>query len=614
MILKGKRNRENKVKLNEGNYIMSTRQRKGITFIILLSITAVTLSAASQDCLPPSRNGMAPENLNELWAGFDPRKEPISTRIIKEWEQEEIICQVVLYHIGTFKGTPSTMLGIYGYPKGGQNLPGLVQMHGGGQSANQNAVITNAKRGYACISINWGANPISVRGGYDGPNTDWGAIDATQRHNSHYGSLEPDDLTIDAIKSGRNNNWFLLTLAARRALTFLEQQPEVDDSRLGVYGHSMGGNLSLYTPAVDDRVKAAVPSCGGGTGDGSDNIKDTPFSNGAYASELKSPILFLNPANDHHGSIEGIEKTVNLMQSKEYRYSRAPHIGHRDTAEHLVCGPLWFDQWLKGSFSFPRTPEINLALKATDGIPLCTVTPDTTMSILSVDIYYTQYGEDKIKGMGSPCWRYAKTIQNGNTWAAQLPLFAMDKPIWVYANVTYPLDKPVTGAGYYYGMYTADKFSIASKMLQISSDSLRQANVKATDKPSLIIEPFEEEWKKGWYSYEQNGGWPYRTNKPSDPKWICPTGAKLALDVNSPKPIRITVAIDGYDSSFEYNPGQRHTIKMSPSDFKKKDEILLSFNGIKELVINFNDANRNDADETSKEEREPVFRNLRWEL
>ena len=34
-------------------------------------------------------------------------------------------------------------------------LPGLLQIHGGGQYADSNAALTNAKRGYATLSIAW---------------------------------------------------------------------------------------------------------------------------------------------------------------------------------------------------------------------------------------------------------------------------------------------------------------------------------------------------------------------------------------------------------------------------------------------------------------------------
>lgn len=579
-----------------------------IILVAILVIAYLAISAFAEDCLPPLKDGKAPENLKELWAGFDPQKEPLDTEIIKEWEQDGVVCQVVRFRIGTFKDEKSTMLGIYGFGKDGKNLPGLVQMHGGGQNANLNAVTTNAKRGYACISINWGANPISIPGGYDGPNTDWGKIDATQNgHNSHYGSIEPDSLTVDSVKSGRNNNWFLLTLAARRALTFLERQPEVDGSKLGVYGHSMGGNLSLYTPAVDDRVKAAAPSCGGGTNDGSDNIARTPFSNAAYASQLKCPVIFLNPANDHHGSIEGIERTVKLMPAKEYRYTRASQIGHRDTAEHLVCGPLWFDQWLKGTFSFPKTPDVKLNLNTSNGIPLLEINLDESRPVDSVDIYYTQYGEDKNKGQGPPCWRYVQPTRNSKIWTAKLPLFTVDKPLWVYANVSYPLDKPLTAAGYYYGIYTAEKFSIASKMIEVSADTMQKAGVKATDKHSNIIESFDKNWQKGWYSYKQDGSRPYRTNKLRDPKWQPPADAKLALDLYCSKPTKITITLDGYNAKFDCIANKRRTILMSPGDFKKNnDDVLKQFSNQKELTLNFENEGRDNK------QIQPRLYSLRW--
>jgi hypothetical protein len=103
---------------------------------------------------------------------------------------------------------------------------------------------------------------------YDGPNTDWGALDAThppQRNkvNHFAGGTAPDAFTLDAVDSPRNDNWFLVTLAARRGLTFLQSRPEVDPARLGVYGHSMGGRLTTQLTGIDARAKAAVPSCGG---------------------------------------------------------------------------------------------------------------------------------------------------------------------------------------------------------------------------------------------------------------------------------------------------------------------------------------------------------------
>jgi dienelactone hydrolase len=51
----------------------------------------------------------------------------------------------------------------------------------------------------------------------------------------------------------------------RRALDYLETRPEVDASRLGMIGHSLGGQETLFTTAVDTRIRAAVSSCGFGS-------------------------------------------------------------------------------------------------------------------------------------------------------------------------------------------------------------------------------------------------------------------------------------------------------------------------------------------------------------
>ena len=48
----------------------------------------------------------------------------------------------------------------------------------------------------------------------------------------------------------------------RRALTILQSVPGVDGDRIGTIGHSLGAEESLFVAAFDDRVKAAVASCG----------------------------------------------------------------------------------------------------------------------------------------------------------------------------------------------------------------------------------------------------------------------------------------------------------------------------------------------------------------
>ncbi len=105
-----------------------------------------------------------PQNLQQLWQDYAEmdKKTPLEVEILKEWEQDGVVCRIVRYQVGIFKGTPSRVAAFYAFPKGGKKLPAILEMHGGGQSASLNSVVTYAKRGYAGISLNWGGNKMSI--------------------------------------------------------------------------------------------------------------------------------------------------------------------------------------------------------------------------------------------------------------------------------------------------------------------------------------------------------------------------------------------------------------------------------------------------------------------
>jgi dienelactone hydrolase len=555
--------------------------------IVLLYFVRSSASA-DEETLPPLKDGRAPESIDEIWAGFDPQKEPLETEILKEWEDGGTICRIVRYRIGVFKGAKSMMAGIFAFPKGGKNLPGLIQIHGGGQSANLNAAMTNARRGYACISINWGGNPLND-GNYqkiwDNPATDWGAVDGTHPPKrdpvNHFVTCAPNEFSIDTVESPRNSAWMLVTLGVRRGLTFLERQPEVDGSKLGVYGHSMGGKLTIMTAAIDVRVQAAAPSCGGI----SDHPTEAKMQSSTYHRRLICPVMFLNPVNDFHGKIDDLAMTVARMPGQAYRFTCAANLDHRDRPEHFVCGPLWFDQHLKMTFAVPQVPKVDLQLKTERSGPILKVSPDASRPVQAVDVYYTQ--QARSEQVPNPCWRHVKPSLTDSGWAAELPLFWNDRPLRIYANVNYALDTPISGAGYYYGLYTTPDFTISSPLLNISAETLTAAGVIATDQSSREIESFEFGWQKGWYTFNENGSWPYRTNKIQDPKWQGPVGGRLILEVQCVQPNKLVLEIDQHAVESDLPGGDAwQTISRQSADFRNAvGEGLADWMTAKELVI-----------------------------
>jgi len=622
----------------------NTMKYRRLIAIALMGCTTVF----AQETLPPLTGENAPQTVEEMWAEFDPRAEPLEIETLKEWEEDGVVLRVVRFRIGVFKGQKALLAAVYGHPKGGTKLPGLVQIHGGGQYADHKACLLNGKRGYATVSIAWAGRisapgyrvtPAEVKLFWDGKTddprykltTDWGAVDGYHAPGRNPGnvfpSAKPAAWTLDAVESPRNSSWFLCALAARRALTFLEQQREVDSDKLGVYGHSMGGKLTVMT-AIDSRVKAAAPSCGGiSDRDNSSPLYRATIGDDANLKQIECPIIFLSPSNDFHGRIDDLRKAVCEISSEQWRVTCSAHHNHQDTAEYQVAGPLWFDQYLKGTFCYPKTPETTLELKTADGVPAFSVDPDFSKPILAVDIYYTQQGQpegekndmDKTKNR---FWHHAAATQSGKTWTAKLPVLSTNKPLWGYANVIYSLDAPVSGAGYYYAPYTATTFNLSSNLHVATPEQLTEGGVKATARPSLIIETFEGDWEKEWFTYKPDD-WARRTHKIYDDQWQAPPEANLAFEIRSAKSNKMVVGLDGFAAEVALEGGgQWQIITLSPSEFQDVEgNPLAGWENIKELRIGATETLRASGRGPRKSRviggiwqgPKPNFRNLRWE-
>jgi len=116
---------------------------KTLTFTLLLSMLGHALPA--KNSLPSLEPGKVAQTVEELWAGYDPRTEPLDVEIIREWdevyEEKQIKVQMLTFTVGTFKNQLSRISAYYACPMGvKEKVPGLVQVHGGGQRANKHMV------------------------------------------------------------------------------------------------------------------------------------------------------------------------------------------------------------------------------------------------------------------------------------------------------------------------------------------------------------------------------------------------------------------------------------------------------------------------------------------
>lgn len=505
------------------------------------------------ETLTPLEHDAIPRNLDELWAGFDPRREPLGVETLQECEFEGVVLRLIRYDVGTFHGQASKVAGLFCFPAGAQSIPGLLHIHGGGQSCNLDGVIADAKNGYASLSINWGGNALPVPALWDpgrvwkGSQTDWGKFDAThppQRNavNHFAGSLAPDAYTMDAVESPRNSNWFVVLMAARRALTFLEQQPQVDAKRLGVYGHSMGGKLTVNLAGIDSRVKAAVASCGGCGEVSLENAKvpggmktQVPpliascISDNAYIPRIICPVLWLSPTNDFHAIIDHMAWNWRDVPDSRLRLSVTPHRNHAHDDAHALTKHLFFQQHLKQAFVFPETPRLVWEKNPVDGAPVLRVTPDDSRVVRDVQVYDSLDPHPMTR-----FWRNAGARKQGREWIAHAPLLSLEQPFFAYADVFYETPEQARTIAQPRGSGNSSVYAISSRVLCLGPAQLKSAGIKATDRAERMIDAGDRGWQDWILSnWSHPPLWSASTAKLKDPKWRGPSGAMLQFDIRS---------------------------------------------------------------------------------
>jgi cephalosporin-C deacetylase-like acetyl esterase len=563
-------------------------------FFLSLSATALSLLCAHQTA--PAAG--VPQNLDQLWAGFpeQDRTTPLQPEVLKEWEQEDVTCRILRYQVGVFKGAPSRVAAFYAFPKGGTKLPAIIDIHGGGQSASLNNAVTFAKRGYACISLNWGGNKMNLgQETWSGPQTDWGNLDAThppQRNKSNHfaGPLTPDEFTLDEVESPRNSNWFLVLTAARRAVTLLGQLPEVDATRIGARGHSMGGKLTTDLAGIDSRIKAAVPSCGG-SGDlveseetvpGGSRAKPSPvelacISDNAYLPRITCPTLWLSPTNDFNAHIDNMAWNWRDLPDNRTRFSISPHLNHHHTDEHALTEHLWFEEHLKGAaVRLPQTPSLQLELKTDTGVPRVTVKPDLTQPVVRVDIYYSVDPHALTR-----FWRDAGAIKNGAEWSASCPLLSVEQPVFVFANVVYQTPTAYLNSPQPAGRGNSPTFAISSRVQSAGPARLKAAGVKANDKPDRLIDDGTRDWHD-WFrlNWAHPPLWTATTRKLKDPKWRGPDNASLSFEVRceSDNQLVLTFTSNGWGALIPGKPAVEYAVIKPLAASKEWQTVSVSLN------------------------------------
>ncbi|NNE91320.1 MAG: hypothetical protein HKN23_06705 [Verrucomicrobiales bacterium] len=574
-----------------------------------------------------------PQTFAETWADYDPRAEPLEVEVIREVTDEKIVLRTVRYVVGTFEGRKTRVAAFYGFPENGKNLPAIVQVHGGGQFARKELVRFWASRGYAAIAVNWGEKVIDQA---DDPNTDWAGIPAGFLDPKHHNAVTPGEGTIHDVPHPWNSSWILYSAAARRAITFLEKQPEADDERVGLHGHSMGGRITMLT-ANDPRLKAVSPSVGG-SGFLYTDIVGIPGSarrmtedrnlylatiDCAHAWPLtKCPVLFLGATNDFNSPMEFVTRGFSQLPDGTHAMSFTPHMNHRFTVDNYMARVRWFDAHLRGDFEFPKMPLGQLEIKTEDGIPRFHVRPDLSgpHKLKKVTVFYGYDRDPRAR-----FWRSAEVTREGDIFRADCPVIEINEPLFVFANVTYDTGEPIPMPP---GYSDSSLLTLTSNCRTVYPENLAAAGVKPVGERQRLIEDFENGWED-WSLVGTNhrAHWNYETHKVNDPAFVGPRGASLAFEIETEGPnetLAVVLDVDRWRGYTGRKPRQfvalvelekagSHAVELPIEKFKTAEgEVLENYDFVTSLILTPGQKLRPEAVKSEWQSAIPVFKNIRW--
>ena len=61
--------------------------------LLLCYLVLSQFSLHADETLPPLKDNQAPKTFEELWAGYDPAREPLETEVLKQWEETAWCCE-----------------------------------------------------------------------------------------------------------------------------------------------------------------------------------------------------------------------------------------------------------------------------------------------------------------------------------------------------------------------------------------------------------------------------------------------------------------------------------------------------------------------------------------
>lgn len=482
-----------------------------------------------------------------LWKDYDPNQGAFKEEIVKQETRDGIFSRDS-YISAYVLGEEIRVYCRYKVKEGAAKAPGLLVVHGWMGAAEPDrkfvedgwAVMAHDYCGKTGTRPHFTKYPEKLR---------HGNMDRTVA-----GPARAQDLDGKQITDPKQTSDYLWYAIQRRVLSYLEQQKEVDRTRLGATGYSYGGTL-MWNLATDPRVKAVAAYFGIGYNDYYRDKQvwlynvpyvEPPKSSGeeiilasivpeAHVPFITAATLFLNGSNDHHGGHErGLESFKKFPKNVPWSFAIQAR-GHHDTEKIGHNTKFWLEKHVLGKdVAWPEHPRSEIRLDA-EGVPELVISPASPDTVRKVEMFYA---------LKNPCsyaraWRDTPSVRQGQQWIAKMPVLNVDDYVFGYANITY--DTTIVRS-------TDFNAAIPAKL----------GKAVATDKPSSDLSGSgysawshiaELEGPKGIQGFRPtNNGRGSGTEQLHDPKWQAPAGSRLSFKFYCTEPQTVVFTAADHNS------------------------------------------------------------------
>lgn len=299
--------------------------------------------------------------------GETPAWTPLDAEILETKDMGSYVREKIVYDSDPYSSVPAYILIPKNVPV---PAPALLCLHGHGPGKDAVAGVTDANEHHtpeemarAIEQFNYDYARQFAQRGYVTFTFDFRCFGERASRDCNIWSRDPCNVHFIRGSLLGINTLALDIHDAIRAIDYLSERPEVDASRIGCVGLSFGGTMTLWTTAMDKRVKAAVIS-GYLCEFASFAVRDANFCGSQYVPALRRyfdiadiaaliaprPLLIESGLQDDGFPIDSAIRAFERLKTAYQAWNKPERVA-QDVFEggHKFHGPeafRWFDRWL----------------------------------------------------------------------------------------------------------------------------------------------------------------------------------------------------------------------------------------------------------------------------